>query len=143
MEQNDGLTYIGSLKTELTSPEACPKQGYEGSFSGELKIKDAFKEGLKGIEVGSELVILCWLHQANRDLLQVHPRNDQTRPLTGVFVCRSPHRPNPIGLHEVRVDRLIDDRTLIVSPIDVLNGTPVIDVKLSLQNRGEKKCVNY
>jgi tRNA (Thr-GGU) A37 N-methylase len=60
-------------------------------------------EGLRTIKVGDELVLLTWLDRARRDLLSVHPRGDVSRTQEGVFSTRSPHRPNPIGLHRVTV----------------------------------------
>jgi len=62
-----------------------------------------FAEALLGIEVGHELIVITWLHEARRDILKVHPRSDESRPLTGVFYTRSPARPNPLGLHPVTV----------------------------------------
>jgi tRNA-Thr(GGU) m(6)t(6)A37 methyltransferase TsaA len=78
--------------------------------------------------VGDELIVITWLHKARRDVLQVHPRRDRTKPLTGVFATRSPDRPNPLGLHHVTVRRVEKDR-LLVGPIEAIDGTPVIDIK--------------
>jgi L-fuculose-phosphate aldolase len=77
---------------------------------------------------GSRLVLLTWLHQADRQLLQVHPRGDTARPRRGVFSTRSPDRPNPIGLHEVTVTA-IQDNVLRVEPLEAIDGTPVLDIK--------------
>jgi tRNA-Thr(GGU) m(6)t(6)A37 methyltransferase TsaA len=77
---------------------------------------------------GDELMVLTWLHLADRTTLAVHPRNDPDRPLTGVFATRSPDRPNPIGLHRVTV-REIEGCRLLVEPLEAIDGTPVIDIK--------------
>jgi tRNA-Thr(GGU) m(6)t(6)A37 methyltransferase TsaA len=85
-------------------------------------------EGLEGIAVGDELVVITWLHQAQRDRLKTHPRNDETVPLAGVFATRSPDRPNPLGLHRVTV-LSIEGNRLHVGPIEAIDGTPVVDLK--------------
>jgi tRNA-Thr(GGU) m(6)t(6)A37 methyltransferase TsaA len=79
--------------------------------------------------------LLTWLHRARRDRLKVHPRGDRRRALTGVFATRAPHRPNPVGLHRVRIRR-IEERRLLVGPIEAIDGTPVIDIKPLLRGRG-------
>jgi tRNA (Thr-GGU) A37 N-methylase len=73
--------------------------------------------------------VITWLHQAPRDVFIVHPRGDPRRPLTGVFRTRSPARPNPLGLHPVTVRRRIGNR-LRIGPIEAIDGTPVVDVKV-------------
>ena len=80
------------------------------------------------MEVGQELIVITWLNQANRDVLKNHPRSDESRPLTGVFYSRSPARPNPLGLHPVTV-REIDGTRVKIGPIEVFDGTPVVDIK--------------
>jgi tRNA-Thr(GGU) m(6)t(6)A37 methyltransferase TsaA len=85
-------------------------------------------EGLQGIEPGDELLILTWLDRADRDVLVVHPRGDAARPPAGVFTTRSPHRPNPIGLHRVEV-LSIEGGRIKVNNLEALDGTPIIDVK--------------
>jgi tRNA-Thr(GGU) m(6)t(6)A37 methyltransferase TsaA len=85
--------------------------------------------------VGDELFVMTWLHRARRDVLKVHPRGDARQPLTGVFATRSPHRPNPLGIHRVTLRR-IDGRRLRVGPIEAIDGTPVVDIKPVLS--GEK-----
>jgi tRNA-Thr(GGU) m(6)t(6)A37 methyltransferase TsaA len=88
----------------------------------------ALVDALDGIEVGDELLILTWLHQGRRDVLRVHPRNDASRPLAGVFTTRSPDRPNPVGLHPVIVKEIVANR-LLIGPIEAIDGTPVVDIK--------------
>ena len=86
---------------------------------------------LEGIEAGAVIELLTWLHLARRDTLQTRPRDDATRPLTGVFATRSSERPNPIGLHTVTV-LSAGSGTLRVAPLEAIDGTPVIDVKIAL-----------
>jgi tRNA-Thr(GGU) m(6)t(6)A37 methyltransferase TsaA len=85
-------------------------------------------EGLEGIAVGQEVILITWLHQAHRDTLKVRPHGDANRPLVGVFATRSPDRPNPLGLHRVTV-LAIEGLRLKVGPIEAIDGTPVVDIK--------------
>ena len=94
---------IGFIRSQLTRLEDVPMQGDEGVPDAWLEFTAQVLPGLVGIQVGDELIVLTWLHLAQRDVLQVHPRGDINRPLTGVFATRSPDRPNPIGLHRVSV----------------------------------------
>ena len=92
-------------------------------------------DGLDGVRPGDRLVLLTWLDRAQRDVLRVHPRDDPANPLTGVFRTRSSDRPNPIGLHEVEVIA-IDGPVVRVAPLEAVDGTPVVDVKVSLGAAG-------
>jgi tRNA-Thr(GGU) m(6)t(6)A37 methyltransferase TsaA len=85
---------------------------------------------LDGLRVGDEVVVITWLHLADRETQRVHPRNDLSR-LCGVFATRSPDRPNPLGLHRVTV-RAIDGTRLQVGPLEVIDGTPIVDLKIAL-----------
>ena len=119
---------IGWLESELIERHEAPKQGHEGAPSAWLQVLPEFAAGVADVAVGDELLILTWLHLASRDTLRVHPRDDETAPLTGVFSTRSPDRPNPIGLHPVTVLEVAGPR-LSISPIEAVDGTPVIDIK--------------
>lgn len=84
------------------------------------------------------MILLTWLDRARRDVLQVHPMGDTRIPLTGVFATRSPHRPNPIGLHRVTVIRIMPPRSLRVRGLEVIDGTPILDLKAVMkQSRDE------
>jgi tRNA-Thr(GGU) m(6)t(6)A37 methyltransferase TsaA len=85
-------------------------------------------EGLDSLAVGDEIIVITWLHQAQRDILKLHPRGDRTRPLAGVFATRSPDRPNPLGLHRVTVLEIAGNR-LKLGPLEAIDGTPVVDIK--------------
>jgi tRNA-Thr(GGU) m(6)t(6)A37 methyltransferase TsaA len=119
---------IGIVRSELTRLEAAPLQGDEGAPEAWLELEPTVALGLVGLSVGDELVVLTWLHQARRDILQVHPRGRMERPLTGVFATRSPDRPNPVGLHRVSVLEVAGQR-LRVAPLEAIDGTPIVDIK--------------
>jgi tRNA-Thr(GGU) m(6)t(6)A37 methyltransferase TsaA len=122
------LQPIGRIRSDLTTRAAAPRQGDEGAPDAWIAVTEAVAPALHGIAVGDALIILTWLHRAARDVLQVHPRGESDKPLTGVFATRSPDRPNPIGLHRVSV-LAINGNTLKVGPIEAIDGTPVIDIK--------------
>jgi tRNA-Thr(GGU) m(6)t(6)A37 methyltransferase TsaA len=103
-------------------------QGDEGAPEAWLELTPQAADGLVGIKAGDELIVLTWLHLADRSVLQVHPRGDLNRPLTGVFATRSPDRPNPVGLHRVSVLEVMGDK-LRVAPLEAIDGTPIIDIK--------------
>jgi tRNA-Thr(GGU) m(6)t(6)A37 methyltransferase TsaA len=122
------LRRIGTISSTLSSRAGAPKQGAEGAPDAWLVIDPDVLDGLLGIDAGDELLVITWLHLGQRDVLQVHPRDDMTRPLTGVFATRSPDRPNPLGLHRVTVREIAGNR-LRIGPIEAVDGTPVVDVK--------------
>jgi tRNA-Thr(GGU) m(6)t(6)A37 methyltransferase TsaA len=122
------LEPVGFIRSTLKRREKAPRQGAEGAPDAWLEIEPQFAEALLGMEVGHELIVITWLHQAKRDVLKNHPRSDGSRPLTGVFYTRSPARPNPLGLHPVTV-REIDATRVKIGPIEVFDGTPVVDIK--------------
>ena len=119
---------IGYVRSELTQLEEAPMQGDEGAPEAWLELTPQRAQGLRGIKAGDELIVLTWLHLAERDVLQVHPRGDLNRPLTGVFATRSPDRPNPVGLHRVSVLE-VSEQKLRVAPLEAIDGTPVVDIK--------------
>lgn len=119
---------IGVVRSELTRLEDAPMQGEEGAPEAWLEINRSVAPGIAGIKAGDELIVLTWFHLAERDVLQVHPRGDLNRPLTGVFATRSPDRPNPVGLHRVSVLE-VAEQTLRVAPLEAVDGTPIVDIK--------------
>lgn len=128
---------IGVVRSELTSREAAPLQGDEGAPPAWLEITERVAPGLAGIAAGDELIVLTWLHRSQRDVLQVHPRGQRDRPLTGVFATRSPDRPNPVGLHRVAVLEVAGQR-LKVAPMEAIDGTPIVDIKPVLASFDER-----
>lgn len=131
------LDPIGVVRSPLEDLESAPRQGDEGAPDAWIELRAAAAEGLHGIASGDEVIVVTWLHEARRDVLQVHPRGDGRRPRIGVFATRSPDRPNPLGLHRVTV-REISGRRLRVGPLEAIDGTPVVDIKPVLGDRGDR-----
>jgi len=119
---------IGIVRSELTDLADAPKQGIEGGHEAWLEILPQFTQGLAGIKTGDQLIVLTWLHRAQRAVLQVHPRGRLEAPLKGVFATRSQDRPNPIGIHQVTVLEVADQK-IKVAPLEAINGTPLVDIK--------------
>ena len=119
---------VGFIRSELASREAAPRQGNEGAPDAWIEVNSMVAEGLEGIGVGSEIILITWFHKAHRDILKLHPRRDKRRPITGVFSTRSPDRPNPLGLHRVTVLEITMNR-LKVRALEAIDGTPVVDIK--------------
>ena len=131
------LVAIGTVESPLTDRAAAPKQGDEGAPHAFLVFEPAVADGLDGIAIGDELLVLTWLDRAHRDVLRVHPRGDPSRREQGVFNTRSPDRPNPIGLHRVTVLAIAGVR-LEVRDLEALDGTPIVDVKPLLRGVDER-----
>jgi tRNA-Thr(GGU) m(6)t(6)A37 methyltransferase TsaA len=119
---------IGHIRSTLRALNEAPRQGSEGAPDAWLDVNPAFAPALLGIATGDEVIVVTWLHLANRDVLQVHPRDDPEIPLAGVFATRSSDRPNPLGLHRVTA-REISGARLRIGPIEAIDGTPVVDIK--------------
>ncbi len=132
------LRPVGIVHSSLRSCESCPKQGWEGAPDARLEIYTAFEDALDGIAVGSDILILTWLHKGRRDLLKVHPRGNPDEPLRGVFATRSPDRPNPIGLHRAEVLEIQKPGWIRVRPFEALDGTPIIDIKPVIPESDER-----
>jgi tRNA-Thr(GGU) m(6)t(6)A37 methyltransferase TsaA len=122
------LQPIGIIRSDLTNLANAPRQGDEGAPDAWIEIAPDFAQAMRGLAVGDAVIILTWFHRSDRSVLQTHPRNIVTNPLTGVFATRSPDRPNPIGLHRVTILE-IDGNRLKVGPIEAIDGTPVVDIK--------------
>ncbi|MFC3285050.1 tRNA (N6-threonylcarbamoyladenosine(37)-N6)-methyltransferase TrmO [Litchfieldella rifensis] len=128
---------IGVIRSPLTSRKEAPRQADEGAPEAWLEVFDAVAEGLDGIEVGDEILVLTWLHHGRRDVLKVHPRSRVEASLIGVFATRSPDRPNPVGLHRVSVLEVAGQR-LRVAAMEAVDGTPIVDIKAVLRNIDER-----
>ena len=90
---------IGWVESTLVDPADAPNQGHQGAPDAWLVINPEVREGIRDLQVGSDILVLTWLHQARRDELATRPGDDPTGPERGVFSTRSPARPNPVGLH--------------------------------------------
>lgn len=119
---------IGRVESPLTDAGTAPRQADEGAPVAWLVFDAEVVEGLRSLRPGAEIILLTWLDRAHRDVLSVHPRGDASRPREGVFSTRSPHRPNPIGLHQVRIAE-VDGVRVRVAALEALDGTPILDVK--------------
>jgi tRNA-Thr(GGU) m(6)t(6)A37 methyltransferase TsaA len=127
LETKYSLYPIGFIHSPLKHRDEAPMHR-DGAPDAWLEVQPPVVEGIDGIAVGDEIIVITWLHKANRDTMKVHPRGDKTNPLRGVFATRSPDRPNPLGLHPVTVLE-IDGNRLKIGPIEAIDGTPVVDIK--------------
>ncbi len=122
------LQPVGSVESPLTDRDLAPRQGDEGAPQAWLVLDPTMRAAIDGLAVGTEVIVLTWLDRARRDVLTVRPRGDQGRPEQGVFSTRSPDRPNPIGLHQVRIVA-IDGTRIAVRNLEALDQTPILDIK--------------
>jgi tRNA-Thr(GGU) m(6)t(6)A37 methyltransferase TsaA len=128
---------IGRVESPLVDRASAPKQGDEGAPDAWLEFVPEVREGLRDLRPGADVLVLTWLHRAERDVLVVRPRDDPARAETGVFATRSPDRPNPVGLHRVTV-LAVDGLRVMVSGLEAIDGTPVVDVKPVLDRDTER-----
>jgi len=126
---------IGYVRSPFASPEECPRQGRQDMPPCIIDMEQEFVPGLHRLVPGQKIVVLTWMHLARRDLFRCRPRNSPARPIHGVFATRSPNRPNPIGLHEVRILEISRNR-LKVHPLEAVDRTPVLDIKPLLGSPG-------
>lgn len=131
------LRPVAWVESPLTERRFAPRQGDEGAPEAWLRFEPALGEAAADLRPGDEVLVLTWLDRARRDVLVVHPRGDPDRSPLGVFSTRSPERPNPIGLHRVRI-REVHGTRVLVEPLEALDGTPVLDVKPVLDPVGDR-----
>ncbi len=122
------LRVLGVVRSPLTDPATAPRFETENAPRAEVVLDPTYRTAAKSLEAGQEILLFTWFHLADRDCQEVHPRRERNRPLTGVFSTRSPDRPNPIGLHQVRI-AAIDGDVLAIEALEAVDGTPVIDIK--------------
>lgn len=121
------LTPIGFVKNNITEPK---REGGE-AFISEIIIKEDLKEALHRLDEFSHIIVIYWMHKlspSQRSVIKVHPKGNQALPLVGVFACRSPARPNPLGITTVKL-LARRDNILKVAGLDAVDGTPVLDIK--------------
>lgn len=126
------LRPIGMVRSPLKSREDAPKQGFHGSPEAWIEVDPAVADGLVGVVPGMQLIVLTWLHLADRTRLQTVPSHSTTGEPRGVFSLRAPSRPNPIGVHAVKVLE-VDGPRLRVADLEAVDGTPVLDLKIRLK----------
>jgi len=134
--QDYSLHPIGHIRSTLFALKDAPRQGDEGAPDAWLEVNAKFERALSGIKAGDDIIVITWLHRADRTVVETHPRNDPTIPLHGVFATRSPDRPNPLGLHRVTVREVAGTR-LLIGPIEAIDGTPVVDLKPVLDSSAD------
>jgi len=122
------LKPIGVIRSPIASPDQAPRQGSESGISGKLVVDEQYRDALLGLEKGRRIVIVYWMHLADRDIQQVHPRHDLALPLRGVFSLRSPQRPNPLSVSTVEITG-IEGTVIDVVGLDAVDGTPLLDIK--------------
>ena len=123
------LRPIGHVRSPLVDREHAPKQGIEGAPEAWLDFEPEFEQALKDLRVGEDILVLTWLDRGDRQVLSVHPRDDRSAPLRGVFSTRSQDRPNPVGIHRVRIVQIESPTRIKVSDLEAFDATPIIDVK--------------
>ncbi|TVQ95499.1 MAG: tRNA (N6-threonylcarbamoyladenosine(37)-N6)-methyltransferase TrmO [Desulfovibrionales bacterium] len=143
VQPSTSLSPIGFVRSPLKRIEECPKQGLENGPMARIEVEPPFRAALSGLTAGTEILIFTWMHLAERDRLTARARGNPDNPLQGVFALRSPHRPNPIGLHQVRIFSLdAAQGTVDVFPLEMVDGTPVLDIKPVLE-RGNHEGTAY
>ncbi|HEX5151691.1 MAG TPA: tRNA (N6-threonylcarbamoyladenosine(37)-N6)-methyltransferase TrmO [Parafilimonas sp.] len=122
------LQFIGIIHSGLKNKEDCPLQENENAPGAAIEIFPEFIQGIKDIQAGAEIILLTWLHAADRNVITCVPRRNYGSPEIGVFSTRSPDRPNPIGMHTVKV-LSVENKMIKVGALEVLDQTPLIDIK--------------
>lgn len=131
------ITPVGVVRSPLRERRDAPNQAFEGAPEAILEINPEFAPALHRLLPGIELIVVTWLHAADRGVLQTHPMDDQRMPLTGVFATRSPDRPNPIGLHRVTVIGFTPPTSIHVDALEAIDGTPIFDVKVAMKQAAD------
>lgn len=129
---------IGRVRSALVDREKAPKQGDEGAPEAWLEFVPDVEPGLQDLRAGDEVLVLTWLDQADRGTLRVHPRDDLSVPLRGVFSTRSADRPNPVGVHRVTIVEVAGPTRMRVHALEAIDGTPIVDLKPTLDRRAER-----
>jgi tRNA-Thr(GGU) m(6)t(6)A37 methyltransferase TsaA len=128
------LRPIGHVHSPLRTRAQAPLQGAEGAPDATLQFASELAVAVTDLRIGQELLVLTWLHLADRATLRVHPRGNARNEEEGVFSTRSPDRPNPIGVHRVTV-LAVDGCSVRVQNLEAIDGTPIVDVKPVLDPR--------
>jgi tRNA-Thr(GGU) m(6)t(6)A37 methyltransferase TsaA len=126
------ITPIGVVRSPVHERADAPRQAFDGAPEAILEINGSLLPALHRVVRGTELIVVTWLHEADRSILQTHPMDDERIPLTGVFATRSPDRPNPIGLHRVTVTDVNPPSRIHVDAIEAIDGTPILDLKIAM-----------
>ena len=127
MEQSFDLNPIGTIYTPYYDLNDTPRQGiHEPDKEGTIEIYEAYQEGLKDLNRFSHIILIFYFHKSNEESLTATPPIDFTE--RGVYSTRSPHRPNHLGLTIVKIKEIRKNQ-LVVEGVDMLNETPLLDIK--------------
>jgi tRNA-Thr(GGU) m(6)t(6)A37 methyltransferase TsaA len=122
-----GVYFIGRIRTPFKRREDCPRNTAASSATGRVELDPRFAAGLKDLELYSHAILLYWMHEARRDLIQQVPAHLHGHP-RGTFALRSPVRPNPIALAAVEI-LAVEAGAVVVRNVDCVDGTPLLDIK--------------
>jgi tRNA-Thr(GGU) m(6)t(6)A37 methyltransferase TsaA len=128
IKTDNQLRHIGIVRSTLKNLDDCPLQESEQAPGAVIEISDDYVSGIRSLNPGDKIILLTWLHQADRSVIECYPRKQVNAPTLGVFATRSPARPNPIGIHQVTITS-IKNNVIAVDALEALDGTPVIDIK--------------
>jgi len=128
MEGHLETVTIGYVCSTVKDRGHAPRQGRDTGFEVVLEILPEYAAAAEGVEGWDIIQVICWMHLASRDVLQVHPKGNPSSPLTGVFATRSPARPNPLAVYTAELIS-VENLRLKVRGIDAIDGTPVLDIK--------------
>ena len=131
MDTVSALKFIGKIHSSLKSIKDCPLQESENAPEATIEISPEYLDGIKDIKAGAGILLFTWLHEADRNVITCVTRRNYDSPKVGVFSTRSPDRPNPIGIHSVKV-MSVENNRIKVSALEVLDQTPLIDIKPDL-----------
>ena len=132
---------IGKICSPYKESTDIPIQGtFKSDVEAWIELKDKYAGGLKDLDEFSHAIILYYFHKSQREEIEGRPFLEQDKH--GIFAIRSPHRPNHIGLSIVKIKK-IEANKMYFTEVDVLDGTPVLDIKPYVKyfdNREEVKC---
>ncbi len=131
---NINLKQIATIKTPFCELENMPVQpsGAKDVYA-KIHFKKEYQEGLKDLDGFSHVYLIYYFHKIKDHKLTVIPFNDQTNTPRGVFSTRTPMHPNSIGLSKVSLVS-VEDNIVTIKGIDVLDGTPLLDIKPYIEN---------
>jgi tRNA-Thr(GGU) m(6)t(6)A37 methyltransferase TsaA len=121
---------IGTVSAPFETTSDAPSQGFHDDAEGVVHVREEYAAGLSGFDAPS-VVVVWWADRADRSVLTL-----DRAPGRGVFTSRSPARPNPVCLTECDV-LAVEDGALHVRGVDMVDGSPVVDLKSSLRDRRE------
>lgn len=139
MRKEIKLKPIGIIHTPYKEPKGMPIQGkFEKGVKGTIRLFPGYQAGLKDIEGFSHLILVYHFNRSKKERLVGKPFLEDKE--YGIFAIRSPHRPNHIGFSIVKL-RKVKDNIIIFSEVDILDGTPLLDIKPYISHFDSRKNV--